>query len=133
MSAKGLIKRLLQTGSEPSHSFLHYFDPFVLGLYSTVTLPLRYNRAPTSGPIQNSMPRNIKIEIRLRSASKATRNDPRPTPPPEYYIRLVNEGLPDDTSDEMADSISDDVPFSSNSSKDDILGSPRTHNTHVTV
>lgn len=67
------------------------------------------------------MPRNLKIEIRLRSASKATRNDPRPTPPPEYYIRLVNEGLPDDTSDEMAHGSSDNVPFSSNSSKDDIL------------
>jgi ribosomal protein S18 acetylase RimI-like enzyme len=67
------------------------------------------------------MPRNLKIEERLRSASKATRNDPRPTPPPEYYIRLVNEGLPDDTSDKMADSSSDDVSFASHSSKYDIF------------
>ncbi|KAJ6112318.1 hypothetical protein N7523_008379 [Penicillium sp. IBT 18751x] len=64
------------------------------------------------------MPRNLKIEVRLRSASKATRNDPRPTPPPEYYIRLVNEGLPDN---EIADGGSDGMSFSSNSSGADIF------------
>lgn len=64
------------------------------------------------------MPRNLKIDVRLRSASKATHNDPRPTPPPEYYIRLVNEGLPDDISYEIADGSSDDVSFASHSEDD---------------
>ncbi|KAJ6076668.1 hypothetical protein N7499_008649 [Penicillium canescens] len=67
------------------------------------------------------MPRNLKIEVRLRSASKAARNDPRPTPPPEYYISHVNEGLPDDTSDEMADGSLDDLSLASHSSKADIF------------
>ncbi|KAJ5101306.1 hypothetical protein NUU61_003528 [Penicillium alfredii] len=68
--------------------------------------------------MQNSLARNLKIEVRLRSASKASRNDPRPTPSPEYYIRRMNEDLPVDASYESPDDGSDDISFTSCSEND---------------
>lgn len=67
--------------------------------------------------MQNSLPRDLKVEVRLRSASNAAHNDPRETPPPEYYIRLMNKGFPVDTSNDT----SDDTSFASYSSENDIF------------
>lgn len=75
--------------------------------------------------MQNLLRRDLKVEVRLRSASKAAHNDPRETPPPEYYIRLMNEGFPVDTSDDSLDDSSgdssDDMSFASHSSENDIF------------
>ncbi|KAE8406788.1 hypothetical protein BDV37DRAFT_242565 [Aspergillus pseudonomiae] len=67
--------------------------------------------------MQNSLLKDVKIEVRLRSASKAARNDPRATPPPENYIRLIDEGFSVDTSDDS----SDDMSLASHFSEDDIF------------
>ncbi|KAJ5267460.1 hypothetical protein N7478_010268 [Penicillium angulare] len=58
--------------------------------------------------------KGLKIEVLLRSASKASRNDPRQTPPPEYYLRRMNEDIStDSSSDSMssASNFSEDDPF----------------------
>lgn len=39
--------------------------------------------------MQNLRQDEFKIEVRLRSAAKAARNDPRPTPPPGHYLRMM--------------------------------------------
>ena len=39
--------------------------------------------------MQNSRQDEFKIDVRLRSAAKAARNDPRPTPPPGHYLRMM--------------------------------------------
>ncbi|KAE8343280.1 hypothetical protein BDV24DRAFT_161720 [Aspergillus arachidicola] len=67
--------------------------------------------------MQSSLLRELRIEVRLRSASKAARNDPRETPPPEYYIRLTSGGFCVDTSGDS----SDDMSVASNSSENDIF------------
>lgn len=68
--------------------------------------------------MQNSLAKDLEIEVRLRSASKASRNDPRPTPPPEYYIRLMNEDLHGDTSYESPSGSLDESSFASCSEND---------------
>lgn len=63
------------------------------------------------------MMEGLKIEVRLRSVSKASRNDPRQTPSPEYYLRLANEGILNDIKDPSSDNmssesnLSEDYPF----------------------
>lgn len=59
--------------------------------------------------MQNSPARNLKVEVQLRSASKASRNDPRPTPSPEYYIHLMSQDFPVDALYESPDDSSDDI------------------------
>lgn len=53
--------------------------------------------------MQNSLPEDFSI---IQLASTGTRNDPRPTPSPEYYLRLVNDDTRDDSSDGSSDDIS---------------------------
>jgi len=68
--------------------------------------------------MQDSRQDGFKIDVRLRSASKAARNDPRPTVPPhEYYIRMleraksIDNNVDDMSSDEGPSDLSEDDMF----------------------
>ncbi|KAN0083849.1 hypothetical protein V8E54_002937 [Elaphomyces granulatus] len=72
--------------------------------------------------MQNSRQNDFKIDVRLHSASKAARNDPRPTPPPEYYIRMSMEGPKSiETNDNNVDGMSSDEGLSDLSEGDNFV------------
>ncbi|KAH1922578.1 hypothetical protein KXV48_005635 [Aspergillus fumigatus] len=56
--------------------------------------------------MQESLPEDLKIEVRRRSAFKAARNDPRPTPPPEFNIRRMNRSSVAGTSGDSSEDLS---------------------------
>ncbi|KAH1891042.1 hypothetical protein KXV57_006097, partial [Aspergillus fumigatus] len=56
--------------------------------------------------MQESLPKDLKIEVRRRSAFKAARNDPRPTPPPEFNIRRMNRSSVAGTSGDSSEDLS---------------------------
>jgi ribosomal protein S18 acetylase RimI-like enzyme len=70
--------------------------------------------------MQESLPEDVKIEVRRRSAFKAARNDPRRTPTPEYYIRQMNRSSVAGTSGDSSEDLSLASDWSG-ASEDDIF------------
>jgi hypothetical protein len=70
--------------------------------------------------MQESLPEDVKIEVRCCSAFKAARNDLRRTPTPEYYIRRMNRSSVAGTSGDSSEDLSLASDWSE-ASEDDIF------------